>query len=214
MRVRLLAATIVLLVVLGSQPAAWGQAQSGGSATGSVSFGQGGQASGGGGGAGSPLVQRGQRETVGPSLQNVQEMMSVMGAELSTGQPGRGRQNMMQQLWIGGGQAGRGGGGGRTTRTEVRTSLRLGFRPSLPTTVQRGSRLVERLTTSPRIRSRSPMEVVVQEQTAILRGAVATDHDRRLAERLAMLEPGIRRVQNELTLAPSAEAPDLPAATP
>ncbi len=44
----------------------------------------------------------------------------------------------------------------------------------------------------------APMEVSVQGGTAILRGVVATPHDRALAEQLVLLEPGIVRVANEL----------------
>lgn len=60
-----------------------------------------------------------------------------------------------------------------------------------------------------RIPSRGPLTVELQDRTATLRGVVATDHDRVLAEQLTLLEPGISQVQNELTV---AEA--LPAAAP
>lgn len=47
----------------------------------------------------------------------------------------------------------------------------------------------------------SPLEVTVQDQTATLRGEVATEHDRLLAEHIARFEPGVRFVENELTVA-------------
>lgn len=43
---------------------------------------------------------------------------------------------------------------------------------------------------------------VMTGRVAVLRGTVATEHDRALAERLASLEPGVSRVQNLLTIAP------------
>ncbi len=48
----------------------------------------------------------------------------------------------------------------------------------------------------------APVEVTVQAGTAVLRGVVATPHDRALAEQLVLLEPGIVRVTNELQVAP------------
>lgn len=50
------------------------------------------------------------------------------------------------------------------------------------------------------IRKLSPIHVTVQNETAILRGQVATEHDRQLAELLARFEPGVWQVQNELTV--------------
>ncbi len=60
-----------------------------------------------------------------------------------------------------------------------------------------------------RLQSRGPLSVELQDRTATLRGVVATDHDRALAEQLTLLEPGISQVRNELTV---AEA--LPTVTP
>lgn len=51
-----------------------------------------------------------------------------------------------------------------------------------------------------RIQKSSPITVTVRNQTAILRGSVATEHDRRLAEAVVRLEPGIAQVRNELTV--------------
>ena len=51
------------------------------------------------------------------------------------------------------------------------------------------------------------LEVAFEQGTAILRGVVATEHDRGLAERMTKLEPGVRRVENLLTLAPASESP-------
>ncbi len=49
-------------------------------------------------------------------------------------------------------------------------------------------------------------DVVITGRVAVLRGTVATDHDRALAERLASLEPGVSRVQNLLTIEPDQQA--------
>lgn len=45
-----------------------------------------------------------------------------------------------------------------------------------------------------------PIEAVLHGRTVLLRGSVATAHARDLATRLALLEPGIEQVHNELTI--------------
>ncbi|HUT95440.1 MAG TPA: BON domain-containing protein [Thermoguttaceae bacterium] len=67
--------------------------------------------------------------------------------------------------------------------------------------------MATRLEKSSWLRPQSPMEVAIEGGTAILRGVVATEHDRVLAERVAKLEPGVRQVENLLTLAPASESP-------
>jgi len=57
---------------------------------------------------------------------------------------------------------------------------------------------------SDQIRKLSPITVTMQDETAILRGRVATENDRQLAELLARFEPGIWQVRNELTVAAPA----------
>ena len=58
----------------------------------------------------------------------------------------------------------------------------------------------------------TPIRVVMEAETVTLRGVVQTAHDRVLAEQLALLEPGVRRVRNELTVGPVGPAPSGPAA--
>lgn len=49
--------------------------------------------------------------------------------------------------------------------------------------------------------------VASDSRQVVLRGTAATDHDRALAERLALLEPGVSEVVNEIQVANSAPAP-------
>ena len=53
-------------------------------------------------------------------------------------------------------------------------------------------------------------EVSVAEGVAILRGTVASERDRKMAALLVGFEPGIGRVQNELTVVPPAWTPEGP----
>ena len=54
-------------------------------------------------------------------------------------------------------------------------------------------------------RARSPISVSLIDGTATIRGQVATQHDRRLVSYLAMFEPGVRHVNNQV----STEVPAL-----
>lgn len=47
---------------------------------------------------------------------------------------------------------------------------------------------------------RSPPQVAIEGRTATLFGAVATEHQRRLAEKLVSIEPGVSEVINQLTV--------------
>ena len=52
------------------------------------------------------------------------------------------------------------------------------------------------------LQRRSPLSVTVKNDTAIVRGRVATEHDRALAEALLLLDPGVWHVQNDLVVEP------------
>ena len=54
------------------------------------------------------------------------------------------------------------------------------------------------------------IEVSVVGRTAILRGQVASEGQRRVAEALCLLEPGVSYVQNDLTVAAGRTLPDPP----
>jgi len=61
--------------------------------------------------------------------------------------------------------------------------------------------LAHRLQTSLQARWSTPIEVSVEGETATLRGTVASERDRTLARLLVLFEPGISKVENELTVA-------------
>lgn len=72
-------------------------------------------------------------------------------------------------------------------------------------------KLSNELSSSPTIGAYGPVSVRVEGGTAILRGTVPTDHDRILAAQLALLEPRVSQVRNELRVgsAPIPPAPGL-----
>lgn len=147
---------------------------------------------------------------------------SFVGAATS-GDTGRSNRNIRRG---GGGAANVNQGRGRgRQQNEVRIVLQLGFTPPKPGSFapQRApkavaAKLADRMNRSSWIQNRSQMEVTIDEGVATLQGVVSTEHDRVLAERLAMLEGGIRKVENLLKVesasSGSGEAPGLLAPTP
>jgi len=232
MRAYFTAETIAALLALGFVPAVWGQQTSGrgasleaastlgssstiGGGTATTSAGRGTSLTTMGIGVGQTGADRALQsgEFVGASAQDVRDAMMATGASRGGGQTSQ--QGFSPFGSARGGQARR-TTGSRTSRgtSEIRASMRVAFSVARPAPAQLGSKLATRLEKSSWLHTRSPVEVSFEKGTAILRGVVATEHDRVLAERVAMLEPGVRRVENELTVAPpSTSAPSADAAT-
>ncbi len=87
---------------------------------------------------------------------------------------------------------------------KIRTHMLLGFDPaSQPTTVvnARFSTVLKRVLERQDVGG-GQVNVEMDGSTAVLTGTVATEHARDLIERLAMLEPGIADVRNELRVSP------------
>jgi len=77
--------------------------------------------------------------------------------------------------------------------------LTIGFTPA-PTAGVSSATLSSMLEGTRELQRRSPLSVTVKNDTATLRGRVATEHDRALAEALLLLDPGIWHVQNDLVV--------------
>jgi hypothetical protein len=116
-----------------------------------------------------------------------------------------------------GNQRGRGssrGPSGRGRAEEVVTTVTPDFRYPQPVPANVSSALATRLDKSTRIGRIAPIRVVIEGGTTILRGVVETEHDRALAEQLALLEPGVRRVKNELVVGRTSGSGAAPAGAP
>ena len=96
-------------------------------------------------------------------------------------------------------------GNGRGS-VSIRTTLSVGFESSANNSRHFSSSLARRLADLPALHWHSPGQVEIQGRTAILRGVVATEHDRDLAERVVRLEAAIDRVQNQLVVASTTKA--------
>jgi hypothetical protein len=117
----------------------------------------------------------------------------------------RSRQNQFNRQ-----QAQRNTRGNTQSKSAFRVPVRLGFQqpPGPPARVS--GQLSSRLTKIPGLSQVGPIQVVMSGQTAVLRGTVASEADRQLAEGLARLEPEVQAVVNELQVAnpeTTAEAP-------
>jgi hypothetical protein len=110
---------------------------------------------------------------------------------------GRGGFNQFNQLF---------NASGRNTlqnqRSRLRIPVQLGFAPvNAPASPQVATRVQQRLMTVTQLNATSPLLVEMEGRVAVLRGAVGSEHDRNLAARLVMLEPGVSNVRNELQVA-------------
>jgi BON domain/Pentapeptide repeats (8 copies) len=87
----------------------------------------------------------------------------------------------------------------------ARFTLGLGFDSPVGTTNPRLSEeLQKQFANSQRFGSGKTISVAVENNVVVLRGTVADDHDRDLAEAMVRLSPGVYNVRNELQLAGNA----------
>ena len=220
MRVFLTTGTIVLLLAFGGQSTVWGQ--SGGSRTlgGGLSA-QSGSAFGSGspggllesmssGELGSRANSRASNQPgsfIGNSSQTAnQGFVGSRNAGATQNAQSRSRSSRYGSSQYGsnrGRSSTQSSRGGRTSKTEVRTVIRLGFQMARPAARQIAPKLQARLERITVLGAQSPVQVRVENGTATLQGVVATAHGRVIAERLALLEAGIWKVNNELVVAGS-----------
>jgi len=85
-----------------------------------------------------------------------------------------------------------------SSRRQIQTSYKIGFAIPSADSSAVSTKLSDQLARSQAISSVGGVSIQLDGKTAVLRGTVATDHDRELAALLAMLEPGVSQVRNEL----------------
>ena len=130
---------------------------------------------------------------------------SAMNAMGMMGMGGMGRGMMGGMMGGGFGGMGRGMGGfGMQNQNDPKMSLRIPFRigftvnRAAPELVQ--SRAQTRLQRIPALAKYVGVTVQMDGRTAVLYGTVGTERDKRLVELVLRLEPGIRTIENELTV--------------
>jgi hypothetical protein len=152
------------------------------------------------------LTRGGQTGFVGLSSANVQNFLSSGQAGGIGGGRGNLNFNMLTQLMsqsrrnqFNQQQAQRGQRSGTQAQSQFRVPMRLGFAP-VAIQPQRFNDFSARLTKIPGMSQLGPIQTSLEGRTAVLRGRVATEADRQLAEGLAMLEPEVLAVRNELVV--------------
>ncbi len=98
-------------------------------------------------------------------------------------------------------------GAGQSGLVTIRTRLTLGFDRPKADGQQISSALAQRLTGLPALHWLSPCRIEVRGRTTILRGSVATEHDRDLVARVASLEATVDQVQNQIVVGSRATSP-------
>ncbi|MGE0758922.1 MAG: BON domain-containing protein [Pirellulaceae bacterium] len=99
-------------------------------------------------------------------------------------------------------------GGGTTSPLRVPIRLNAVQATALIPTTATTTRFNQRIQTLPGIGGTTTVSLSTEGRTAVLRGRVATPQQRDLLGRLAMLEPGVASVRNELVVAPGQSGPE------
>jgi osmotically-inducible protein OsmY len=118
-----------------------------------------------------------------------------------------------------GGLAGAGGAGGAAIANQTMSASSYGTRraPAYMTTLgftnnfgspsRTQTDLQQVFSNSARLTSGGNIRVEMDGPTVVLRGTVADDHERRLAEAMARLTPGVRDLRNELSVRAASASP-------
>ena len=152
---------------------------------------------------------------VGASSANVTNFMSQLagGATAQRGNSFSSLANLIQQTQQNAfntqaAQRNSRGGQGRT-QVQLVVPLRVGFQAVPVSTASFNAGFSERLAKMPALGGSGSIAVALEGRTAVLRGTVASEPDRQLAEMLALLEPEVLQVRNELQVAPVGTQPEL-----
>ena len=162
---------------------------------------------------GTGFVGRSSTGTTGSGMSGSRGM-SGMGM---SGMGGMGMSGMGMSGMGGMGMGGMGGssrmGGFNSTQnqnsqTRIRTTMRLGFRYARPNVEVVAQRVQGRMVRLPVSDSIKGVAMSFDNGVATLKGKVATAEEKRMAEKLILLEPGVSSVQNQLeVIAVEAETP-------
>jgi hypothetical protein len=90
--------------------------------------------------------------------------------------------------------------GNTRAKKTVRAVRSVEFEYKAPPAPVLNANLSKRLTTSKAIAAQGDVVVSMVGRTAVLTGVVANEHSRDLAARLCLLEPGVSKVENRLTI--------------
>lgn len=159
---------------------------------------------------------------VGSSSRNARSVGNVMSGQNSGQMGGMGGQmGQFGQNGFGQGRNNRNGqngfgqqnnNGNNQPQGALRVPLKLGFTPTPVVSSTFTATTSARLQKLPALKNQRGVNVAMEGSTVVLRGEVASEADRELAEGLMMLEPAVSAVRNELVVRSAPPAPEaLPA---
>jgi hypothetical protein len=96
---------------------------------------------------------------------------------------------------------------------KIRFRITLGFSHPRPAGTKVSATFARRLSRIPQLPSARSVAVTMEDRTAVLVGQVDSEHEKTIVETLAMMEPGISAVRNELTVKATSESLPRPEAT-
>lgn len=95
--------------------------------------------------------------------------------------------------------------GGNRRTSSIQVVYRMDIPQSQPAPSTTTERIGKRLQNSRSLVGASDLSATSEEGTLVLRGRVADEYQRRLAEQIARLDPAVHRVRNELTVASKSD---------
>ncbi|MEX0824885.1 MAG: BON domain-containing protein [Pirellulaceae bacterium] len=155
-------------------------------------------------------------DAVGGSAASVQGFSTIGGAGGTTGAGGGGAfgggfGGLGGLGGLFGGAGGRGGMQQQETTRRIRTRLRADIRVPSEPAPQVENRIENRWTNLPSQPRFRDVNIEMRGRTAVLNGQVGSSEDRRMAELLIRLEPGVSKIENQLLVAaPPMEIPAPP----
>jgi|694.fasta_scaffold01056_4 osmotically-inducible protein OsmY len=161
---------------------------------------------------GTGFVGRSSSGTSGSGMSGSRGMSSMGMGGMGMGMGGMGMSGMGGMGMGGMGGSNRMGGFNSTqnqnSQTKIRTTMRLGFRYARPNVQAVSQRVQGRWVRLPVSDSIKGVSMNFENGVATLTGKVATAEEKRMAEKLILLEPGVSSVQNQLEVtAAEAETP-------
>lgn len=91
------------------------------------------------------------------------------------------------------------------TEPQIRFRITLGFSHPRPAATKISATFARRLNRIPQLPSARSVAVTMEDRTVVLAGQVDSEREKRLIEKLAMMEPGVAEVRNELTVKAAQE---------
>ncbi|MBC8356431.1 MAG: BON domain-containing protein [Planctomycetes bacterium] len=143
---------------------------------------------------------------------------TILGAQGGTGTNTALRGGLSGIGGLGGFGRGNTGLGGQantqaTFEPQIRFRITLGFSYPRVAGPKISAQFARRLTRIPQLASARMVSVSMEDRTAVLAGQVESEHERTLIEKLALMEPGVSEVRNEMTVKAMPELLPLPEAT-